>query len=546
VIQSTDSSLVLRVVDGPRLKQAFLAAAAWLDVHCAAINSLNVFPVPDGDTGTNMSLTMKAAVREIMAIPDHSAGAIMHALAHGALMGARGNSGVILSQIFRGMARSFDGKTDFRVSDFVAAFQEGVATAYKGVIKPVEGTILTVIREAAEAAVRAGRETDDLIQFFEAVVAEARAAEQRTPTLLQVLRDAGVTDSGGQGLVVVLEGMLKAFKGESVEAGEQKLAQAIDIGAPEGGYGYDVQFVVQGRGLDVESVRDQIARMGESTLVVGDETAIKVHVHVPDPGAVLTYGATLGPLSNVTIENMQEQYQQFLAKQSPNPQPTVSTESVSGIATVAVVAGEGLVKVFESLGISFIVPGGQTMNPSTQDLLQAMESVTADQVILLPNNGNIIMAARQAQSLTQKQVRIIPSETIPQGIAALLAFNYEADLETNAQAMTRALTTVQTAEITTAIRDANVNGIDVRRGQVIGLLNGTLVAVGLNLEQVVHKVLDNMGAARCEIITVYYGADVSEPDAKAMADKIREWTAGPEIELVNGGQAYYAYILSAE
>lgn len=545
MIQGSDS-LVLRVVDGPRLKQAFLASAAWLDVHCAAINALNVFPVPDGDTGTNMSLTMKAAVREMMAIPDHSAGAIMHALAHGALMGARGNSGVILSQIFRGMARSFDGKADFRVSDFVAAFQEGAATAYKGVIKPVEGTILTVIREAAEAAVRTGRETDDVIQFFEAVVAEARASELRTPTLLQVLRDAGVTDSGGEGLVMVLEGMLKAFKGESVEAEEQELAQARDIGAPEGGYGYDVQFLIQGRGLNVEAVRDQIARMGESTLVVGDETTIKVHVHVPDPGAVLTYGATLGTLSNVTIENMQEQYQQFLAKQSPTQRLTVSTESVSGIATVAVVAGEGLVKVFESLGISSIVPGGQTMNPSTQDLLQAIESVAADQVILLPNNGNIIMAARQAQSLTQKQVRIIPSETIPQGIAALLAFNYEADLETNAQAMTRALATVQTAEITTAIRDANVNGIDVRRGQVIGLLNGTLIAVGLTLEQVVHQVLDNMEAARCEIITVYYGADVSEADAQAMADKIREWTAGPEIELVNGGQAYYAYILSAE
>jgi DAK2 domain fusion protein YloV len=533
--------------DGQGLRRLLEAGTAWLDRHMDAINSLNVFPVPDGDTGTNMLLTMQAALEEIAHSPEHSVSAIAHTAAHGALMGARGNSGVILSQILRGVARSIDGKDEFNASDFASAMKEGTATAYKGVIKPVEGTILTVVREAAEAAVTAVAEEEDLRLVLEQVVNEAKESVAKTPSLLPVLAEAGVVDAGGQGLFIIMEGMLRYIRGETVEV-DFAMETAVDLHVPsEDEYGYDVQFIIQGQDLNLEQIRDTIAAMGESTLVVGDSTTIKVHIHTEEPGTPLNYGASMGSLSKITVENMQEQYQEFILSQAQtSAPPSVISEEICHIATVVVAQGPGLVRVFESLGASAVVPGGQTMNPSTEELLKAAEGIQTDQVIILPNNSNIILAAQQAQKLSEKNIRIVPTRTIPQGVSALLAFNYQADLDTNARAMEQAAGEVQTGEITIATRSVQLNGVDVKEGEVIGLLNDNLVASDRSPEQVIEEVLRQMKAEEYEIITIYYGGNVTQKEAEVLATQISQDYPEQEVELVNGGQPHYIYILSAE
>jgi DAK2 domain fusion protein YloV len=537
----------LRACDGQTIRQLFQASTVWLEKHVGLINSLNVYPVPDGDTGTNMFLTAQAASKEMNESSDNSASGVIKALAHGALMGARGNSGVILSQILRGMARSLDAKETMTAADFALAMEEGSTTAYKGVIKPVEGTILTVVREAAAAATAAAREHEELSYVLEAVVSSAHEAVERTPTLLAVLREAGVVDAGGQGLFVLFEGALRFLRGEALEAAPE-LAVAADIGAPVGGYGYDVQFVIQGKSLDVEAIRAKIAAMGESTLVVGDDSAVKVHVHIPEPGPVLDYGASLGHLSKVTVEDMQAQYQQIYhgAPAPVVPLPPPMPVPTGDIGIVAVASGEGLGRVLQSLGASRIVPGGQTMNPAIEDILKAIEDVAADQVIVLPNNKNIILAAQQARELTKKQVAIVPTQTIPQGVAALLAFNYEASLEDNCQAMERATAHVQTGEVTTAVRTTHINGLQIQEGAIIGLLNGVLTATGVSTEAVVQSLLEQMAAQEREIITLYYGQSVTPSQAEALRQEIQQHYPQQEVELVNGGQPHYSYIISVE
>jgi len=532
--------------DGQGLKRLLEAGTTWLERHTDAINSLNVFPVPDGDTGTNMLLTMQAALEEIADSPENSVSSIAHTAAHGALMGARGNSGVILSQILRGVARSLDKKDEFNASEFASAMTEATATAYKGVIKPVEGTILTVVREATEAAVAAAEE-EDLRQALEKVVHEAQESVARTPSLLPVLAKAGVVDAGGQGLFIILEGMLRYIRDETVEV-DFALETAVDLHVPsEDEYGYDVQFIIQGQDLNLEGIRDAIDAMGESTLVVGDSTTIRVHVHTEEPGTPLNYGASVGSLSKIAIENMQEQYQEFILSQAqPSVPPPVTSEEICDIGTVVVAQGPGLVRVFESLGAGAVVHGGQTMNPSTEELLKAAEDLQTDQVIILPNNPNIILAAQQAQELSEKNIRIVPTRTIPQGVSALLAFNYQADLDTNAGVMERAAGEVQTVEITIATRSVQLNGVDVKKGEVIGLLNDNLAASGNSPEKVVEEVFRQMKAEEYEIITIYYGENVTPEEAEALAARIGQDYPEQDMELVNGGQPHYLYIISAE
>jgi DAK2 domain fusion protein YloV len=532
--------------DGQGLKRLLKAGTAWLERHKDAINSLNVFPVPDGDTGTNMLLTMQAALEEIANSPQRSVSAIAHTAAHGALMGARGNSGVILSQILRGVARSLDKKDELNTSDFASAMEEATATAYKGVIKPVEGTILTVVREATEAAITAAADEEDLRLVLEKVVNEAQESVSRTPSLLSVLAEAGVVDAGGQGLFIILEGMMRYIQGETIEM-DFALETAVDLHVPsEDEYGYDVQFIIQGQDLNLEEIRDTIDAMGESTLVVGDSTTIRVHVHTEEPGNPLNYGASIGSLSKIAIENMQEQYQEFILSQAQPAVTYVASEEVCDIATVVVAQGYGLVRVFESLGASAVVSGGQTMNPSTEELFKAAKDLHTDQVIILPNNPNIILAAQQAQRLSEKNIRVVPTKSIPQGVSALLAFNYQADLDTNVRVMEQAAEEVQTVEITIATRSVQLNGVDVKKGEVIGLLNDTLAASGNSPEQVIEETLRQMKAEECEIITVYYGENVTQGEAEALATKISQDYSEQEIELVNGGQPHYLYIISAE
>lgn len=543
--QSWEEPDVLLLCDGECFRRMTEAGAAWLEQHVEYINSLNVYPVPDGDTGINMHLTMQAALREMATVDDPSVGALARAVAHGALMGARGNSGVILSQVFRGMAKVLGDKESLTAHDLALALREGSATAYKGVIKPVEGTILTVAREAAEAATLAVSEEEDIVCVLEKTVEEARESVVRTPLLLSVLAEAGVVDAGGYGLLTLLEGALRVLRGETLVAGALEGAR-VAVGAMKGEeHGFEAMFILSGENLDVLKVRKTIASMGDSVLVVGDGRTIKVHVHTDEPGAVIEYGARLGTLSDIVVENLQAQCEEFASENAivAEAPPGAMTD----MAIVAVVPGDGFRRVFESLGVGVTVPGGQTMNPSTQDLLHAVDALQAHDVIVLPNNPNIIMAAQQARELSARNVVVVPTKTIPQGISALLAFNYQVDLEANASLMACAAADVQTIEITTAVRSASVDGLVVNEGEIIGLLNGTLVASGTTLDEVVVETLQRLELLdEYEIITLYYGENVTPSDGQALAERIQAMCPNHEVEILDGGQPHYHYVISVE
>jgi DAK2 domain fusion protein YloV len=448
------------------------------------------------------------------------------------------------------LASGLDGKAQFDGADFAAALNEASITAYKGVIKPVEGTILTVGREAAEAAQALVEEGQvDFLPVLERVVAAAKDSVARTPLLLDVLRDAGVVDAGGQGLFVILEGGLKHMRGEPVEALEAVEEMALPVegltSEREKEWGYCTEFMIKGQDLNLEEVKERMIAWGDSVLVVGDEHTTKVHVHTFRPGEVIGYASSKGTLHDIKIDNMQDQHREYLVM-AEEATPVPSAEEMSGIATVVVASGAGLRRVFESLGVGTIVPGGQTMNPSTQELLQAIEKAGSRDVVVLPNNGNVLLAAQKASELSQKNVVVVPSETIPQGISALLSFNYQADLEKNAQAMEKAAQSVQTAEVTRAIRSVKINGLEVEEGEIIGLLNGDLTASGKTIEEVVSQILEHMDAAQYEIITVYYGEDATQSQAEDLVRHMKEKYSEQEWEIVDGGQPHYWYIISAE
>jgi uncharacterized protein len=568
-------------VDGARFRDLLNAGLAWLDRHHEIVNALNVFPVPDGDTGTNMLLTMKSACREITDDQTRTVGAAAKAAAHGALMGARGNSGVILSQILRGMSRSLDDLPILNGQNFAAALAEGSRIAYKGVNRPVEGTILTVVREAGAAAENAAQLGEDLPFVMLRSLRAADEAVANTPKLLPVLAQANKVDSGGKGLFFILEGIYRDLIGEPVTE-EQPAAVVVVEAAPRAAkgqrelpalvYGFDVQFLVEGHGsLDVAHIRNQISALGECPLVEGDEGLVKVHVHVPDPGPVLTYAVGLGFVTDVVVENMDDMHIPEMptgydpvpprfegqaaaplaaaAANAPAGNEPEITGPIEGPGILTVAPGPGLAQVFRSVGAHVVISGGQTMNPSTQDLLEGLRRLPTNEVIILPNNGNIIMAASQAEALAAtegKTVAVVPSKSIPQGISALLALNPHARLEHNVKTMTSALGSVQTGEVTTAVQDARFDGIQVHAGDVIGLLNDTLTATGANAEEVVAILLEQMDAANLEVITLYYGANVTAHEAGALQASLRQQYADQEIEVVAGGQPFYHYIISAE
>ncbi len=557
----------ISVFDGQDLKKAILAGAALLEEHREIINALNVFPVPDGDTGSNMSATMQAAIRDIVNSKETSAGVIAAKLAHGALLGARGNSGVILSQILRGLAHGLEKKQTFSALDLALALQEAQRLAYRAVIKPVEGTILTVIRETAEAAQLSAQRGDDLVALMQEVIIAARQSVARTPELLPTLKQAGVVDSGGQGLCTILEGVWHYVRGDSGQLAastaviDATMPGAVTSTVPtspktavkkgrvkiEEEFGYEVVFLLRGEKLDVNKIRQTIINMGGvSTVVAGDEKMLKVHTHTPWPGEILDYGVSLGSLLDINIENLQEQSLTYAAESEAEHAAEQERPAAQQIATVGVVSGAGFEKVFQSVGLTAIVPGGQTMNPSTEELLAAVNSVDAEQVILLPNNSNVILSAHQVLNLSSKKVYVVPTETMPQGIAALLGFNFEADFETNCKAMTKAAESIQTAEITTATRTVQLDSVRVREGDYIGLVNGDLVIAGQDMEYVIHETLQRMNIERYEIVTLYYGEGVTRQQAEETARSIKEKYSQLEIEVVDGGQPHYAYILSAE
>ena len=536
-------------LDAEELRRILIQGSRALEAKVEAINALNVFPVPDGDTGTNMLLTMKALEEEVVKATDTPSSQLVATMARGALLGARGNSGVILAQFFQGLARGLDGKGEFDCQALASALAEAATAAYKAVGNPVEGTMLTVIREISEATQAQGVTKTDILELWETMCKAARESVARTPSLLPVLREAGVVDAGGQGLSILLEGALKGLRGEEL-TGIELTAPELDTGQRGGSetfieatedemYGYCTQFLLQGEALDADTMREQMQSLATSTVVIGGDTMVKVHVHTPDPGPILSYAVTRGTLSQVSIVNMDEQHQEFVSARRREQQ-------VQPVGVLAVASGQGLMDVFLDSGASAVLPGGDTMNPSTQEILDAAEGIAAERIIVLPNNSNIVPAAKQAASLSTRPMEVIPSKTIPQGIAALLAFNPQQDFEANVTAMKQSTSSVVSGGICTAQRSAELGGVKVAEGQVMGLLEGQMVVAGDDRTAVLLELVSKTEPGEGSLITLYWGADTREDEANEAAEMVSSRFQGVEVEVVFGGQPHYSYIVSVE
>ena len=538
--------------NGQEFRDMIATGSSWLEKSVPDINAINVFPVPDGDTGNNMFLTMRSTIEEADRASGHSVSAIAKAMAQGALMGARGNSGVILSQFFRGLAKGFDGRETITGSDWAIALAEASSAAYKGLSHPVEGTMLTVVRDASTAAEAAAQANpEDLIGVAEAAVEAAKVSVARTPLLLPVLREAGVVDAGGQGIYVFLEGALSYLKGEVEEIQYRKpqmvtadlplSSKAAELVAEPGEpYGYCTNFLLEGQKLNPDKIRNKLEEKGQSLVVVGDEATVRVHIHTYDPGSIIRYATSLGTLHRLQVQNMDDQHVSFVEMQQKRL-------PASEIAVVAVASGNGVNEVLRSLGAAAVVPGGQTMNPSVQEIVDIVESVPSKKVILLPNNKNIILTASQAQSLTSKELAVLPTRTLPQGVAALIAFSYEGTLEENVQAMKEAIAGVKTVEITKAVRSTQIKGLKIKKGQSIGIVDDEeLVAAGDSITEVLFEALGKTDIESAEIVTLYYGADVEAVQAEQIVQEICDKYPEKQVEMVSGGQPHYSYIISLE
>ncbi len=537
----------LYTFDGQGLKRMILGGTLLLAQHKAEIDALNVFPVPDGDTGNNMYLTLLAAAKEIQDMESVHIGEIAEAAAQACLMGARGNSGVILSQLVRGFAKALAGKERANALEVVRALEEGADLAYQAVMNPVEGTILTVMRRSAKAARSAIQKNYDLLRVMIITLREARMALRETPQLLPVLKEAGVVDAGGRGYVVILEGILHALK-QAEDIGllknfaayqENKISQGSRMSKEidaEIHYTYCTEFLVKGSAIPLETLRHELVPYGDCLMVVGSGEVAKVHIHSNHPGLVLESCLNYGSLDQIAIHNMKEQNQQF----NNDPAP----EKEMGIISVG--SGEGIVDIMYSLGADAVVVGGQTMNPSTEEILRAMQGVAARSILILPNNKNIVMAAEQAAALVKdREVKVIATRTIPQGLSALLSFNAERDLEHNYRQMTEAAQAVLTGEVTRAVRETTSNGIKIQQGDLIGIAEGAIVAVGNEPEQVIQEMLAKMLTEEHSLVTLYYGADIGE-QAEKIVEGLRKSFPEIEFELHYGGQPLYHFILSVE
>ena len=529
--------------DGRLFKEGLRGSLAWLTLNRDEVDALNVFPVPDGDTGTNMLLTLQSAVEDINDLDDPDLSQMAKRAAHGALMGARGNSGVILSQIFRGFSVGVGSRSAVDARGLAQAFREGADVAYRAVIKPTEGTMLTVARQAAAGAETRAADNGDLTEVVRAAAEAAAAAVERTPEQLDILRQAGVVDAGGYGLQLILEGFLKRMRGEALATFEKPAAthaRPREVAAPQAGWGYCTEFVISGDRLPVEEVRTEVLRHGDSALVVGDDSAIKVHVHTHEPAVIIGYASGVGRLSRLKVDDMSAQHHRLQGEAVRRPM------SSKHLALVAVANGDGFRRILESLGVDSVVGGGQTMNPSTEDILAAIESVPSDDVLLLPNNGNVIMTAQQVAELSRKRVRVVPSRNLPQGIAALFAFDFSADLEGNANAMSHALGQVQTIEVTRAVRASEVDGLSIAENDVIGVLNDRVVAAGASATAVVEAVLARLKPDQVQTITIYSGADAPQDEREALVNSVARRFPKASVELQAGDQALYPYILAVE
>ena len=523
------------------------------------INSLNVFPVPDGDTGTNMNLSMSSGAKETAANVVENIGELGKSFSKGLLMGARGNSGVILSQLFRGMSQYIADKKEIDAKEFAEAIQNGVSIAYKAIIKPVEGTILTVAREAAEAGLKAAKNTDSIIEVMEAIYAESQASLKRTPDLLPILKEVGVVDSGGQGLVCVYQGFVAALKGEKIEGLESVETNVVDMQfednhdmdfmSPEDiVYGFCTEFTVrldkEKKEFDEDEFRADMSKFGDSLLVISDSEYVKIHVHTETPGEVFNYGQQYGELIKIKSDNMREQHREVLRKQEVKQ--ATSPKELKEQAMISISMGAGLSKVLTSMGVDYIVEGGQTMNPSTEDIMKAIKEVNAKNIFIFPNNKNIQLAAKQAAELAEENVFVIESKTAPQGLAAVMVFNPQAIPEENFANMQEVLSTVSTLEVTHAVRDTNIEGVEIKKDEFMGIRNGKIVVSNLSLNTVLEELLEKSIDEDTEIVTLYLGEEITEEYTDFLEKLIEEKYPNVEVELIESGQPVYPYIIGVE
>ncbi len=552
----------IKKINGPLLKEIFKGAVNYLISRKEEVNALNVFPVPDGDTGTNMSLTSKSALKQIDALEgDFSVADVSAAAARGALMGARGNSGVILSQLLRGFSEGLEGLDEAGTAEIAHAFKKASETTYKAVMKPIEGTILTVGRETADFAIRHYKKAEDLVKFLEDVIVEANKSLDNTPNLLEVLKEADVVDAGGKGLVVLLEGGLKVLKGEDIadqsedETLKKKAQKEIQFTEADKSlkYGYCTEFIINTDYEDIDSFREKIAPLGDCLLVVGGGGShiIKVHVHTNDPGIVLQHACELGLLQDIKIDNMRYQHREVLFDDSEVAEAKKKEEEEEKIeekdySFITVSMGDGMTETFKSLGVDYVVAGGQTMNPSTEDFLKGIDKVGGKVIYLIPNNSNIILSAEQARDISDRDVIVIPSKSVPQGIAAMLAFNGDLDKDENKENMIEAIGSVIDASVTYAVRDTTIGGKEIHKDDIIGIAAKEIITSGKTVFDVVTETVDKLMDEDISLVTLFYGEDVKAEDAEEARQAIEEKYPDIDIDVIEGDQPIYYYILSLE
>lgn len=542
----------LEYIDAELFRRALYLASKNLSDNRKIVDSLNVYPVPDGDTGTNMSLTIEQAVEEMKKMPENDLKKLADAAAWGALMGARGNSGVILSQLFRGFAAAIGSdKKILKAKDLANSFQKGVEEAYKAILKPVEGTILTVAREMAQKMQMESSKNKDIIEVLEVTIEHGKKVLEKTPEMLKVLKEAGVVDAGGKGLIFLAEGFLKALKNTgdikeellpSIE--KEKIDNKIQFEEVELTFLYCTEFIVESKNqIPVERLRNSLIELGDSLIVTGMDNLAKVHIHTNHPGKVLEEALRYGELRTVKIDNMKLQHQEYIAQK----EQSTSEETVKETLIISVASGEGIKEIFKTLGADIIIEGGQTMNPSTESILSIIENQNANNVILLPNNKNIILTAEQVKKISEKKVYVIPTKSFPQGISALMAFNPEEDIETNIENMMKAFDNVVTGEITFAVRDSKWNGHEIKEGNILGIVDGELKVVGSNCKDVLLPMIFHMIEKKNgNLLTIYTGNDINEQEKNEMKDLIENNFPDLEVEIYEGGQNLYYYILSLE
>lgn len=549
----------MQSLDGIKFAEMVQMGAHHLYQNANYVDSLNVFPVPDGDTGTNMNLSMTSGAKETEHAASEHIGKTAQALSKGLLMGARGNSGVILSQLFRGFGKFIEKESTIDAKGFAGAFQAGVDTAYKAVMKPVEGTILTVAREAAKKGVEVAETENDIIAVMEAFTAEAKASLDRTPDLLPVLKEVGVVDSGGQGLLFVYEGFLASLKGEALpEKNDATLDDLINaehhraqdfMNTADIEFGYCTEIMVrleEGKEpFNEEQFRNELNPLGDSLLVISDEEIAKVHIHSEQPGSVLSIGQKYGSLIKIKVDNMREQHSAIVGEEHKAPTPAKKVEK-HPYAIVTIAMGEGVAELLRSIGASYVIEGGQTMNPSTEDIVKAVQEIGAEKVLILPNNKNIVMAAEQAVELLEIDAAVVPTKTIPQGMAAILAFNPEAAVDINKKTMSEAFTNVKTGQVTYAVRDTSIDGVEIHKDDFMALAEGKIVLSTPALKDAAEKVIKDLVNEDAEIVTVIYGEDTTEQAASELVAFIEENYPDVEVELFDGKQGLYPYIISVE